>query len=119
MTTLSEAEAAAFTSAKRRWEEIITLDIASTIVVPVGLPICEQPAAPVEIPIDDLLIYVEVKPIDGVNNILGSAGPCGFDDAGRVRLGKMTFDSADTANMVRNGQLNSVILHEMGHVSYH
>jgi hypothetical protein len=28
----------------------------------------------------------------------------------------MTFDSADTAAMVQQGTLKSVVLHEMGHV---
>ena len=56
-------------------------------------------------------------PIDGVGNILGSAGPCFLrsDGTNMPVLAQMRFDEADIAGMVTNGTLNDVILHEMHH----
>lgn len=112
---MTTQETQAFQDAKTRWESVITTDFAAATSIPVGTAICDQPPATRAVPIDDILIYVEVKPIDGVNKILGQAGPCGFLQ-NKVRVGKMTFDSADTAAMASGGSLRSVILHEMGHV---
>lgn len=72
---------------------------------------------------DQLFIAADIAAIDGVGNVLGSAGPCNrfsFSiDRPAVQLpvlGAMTFDSADLANMEAAGTLESVILHEMAHV---
>ena len=114
-TTLSAADTQAFLSAKARWQTILTTGFASQAVIPQGLAICGQPAATSSVTVEDILIYVDVSYIDGPGGILGQAGPCGYLN-GQIRLGKMTFDSADTANMAKVGTLNSVILHEMAHV---
>lgn len=110
LTSMTTQETQAFFDAKTRWESVITSDFAAATSIPVGLEICDQPAATVAVPIDDILIYAEIKPIDGINKILGQAGPCGFL-SGKVRLGKMTFDSADTAAMASSGTLRAVILY--------
>jgi hypothetical protein len=70
---------------------------------------------------DDLVIYVELVPIDGVNNVLGSAGPCLIREEGPLGVGptvvgKMRFDTADLPSLEAAGQLDEVVLHEMGHV---
>ena len=67
--------------------------------------------------IDDIIIFVDLAPIDGPGNVLGFAGPCGrFVSAPLPIIGGMTFDTADLATMIANGTFNEVILHEMGHV---
>lgn len=67
--------------------------------------------------IDDLLIEAVGTSIDGPKGILGQAGPT------HVRLGslipakgQMEFDRSDLARMEGDGSLQSVIVHEMGHV---
>jgi hypothetical protein len=65
---------------------------------------------------DDILIFAEAKPIDGVGQILGKAGFCALRSTGLPFLGYMQFDTADLAKMETNGTLESVILHEMLHV---
>ena len=70
--------------------------------------------------IDDLMIVVAIGEIDGPRGTLGRAGPCW------VRLdptayylpyyGRMEFDAADLDLLDRSGDLEDVILHEMGHV---
>ncbi|MBT8044522.1 MAG: PEP-CTERM sorting domain-containing protein [Verrucomicrobiae bacterium] len=57
--------------------------------------------------------------IDGAFNVLGSAGPTGGTFNGGYVLtttGKMEFDSADLSRLENDGELDEVILHEMGHV---
>lgn len=67
--------------------------------------------------IDDLLIFVSVDSIDGVGDVLGSAGPCYVNDSGSTTvIGSMRFDSADLPMLEARGRLETVILHEMLHV---
>jgi len=67
--------------------------------------------------VDDVRIFARIDSIDGPGGVLGSAGPCFIRlPEGLTVLGQMTFDSADVAALNAAGSLNSVILHEMGHV---
>lgn len=75
-----------------------------------------------------LTITASIPAIDGVNGILGSAGPetaTYYDNnpvgAPTVALyyattGSMEFDSADVAALVANNTFYGVVLHEMAHV---
>lgn len=80
----------------------------------------------VELPttISALFIAAEISRIDGIGRVLGSAGPCAgalarVDDSSVALpvIGQMKFDSEDLDSLVRDGTLEDVILHEMGHVS--
>jgi hypothetical protein len=70
----------------------------------------------------DVIIFAQIKPIDGPGKILGSAGPCLVRNTSRLTIiGVMQFDSDDLAALaVPNGtgptRLEQVILHEMSHV---
>jgi hypothetical protein len=67
--------------------------------------------------VDDLLINASSRNIDGVNGILGQAGPDAFRSSSRLPYhGVMQFDSADLASMERSGLLYGVVLHEIGHI---
>ena len=96
----SASESAAFSAAEATWESVIT-GYQDTVTS------------------NQVTITVTIEPIDGVNGVLGSAGPTNakvtpnfiYSDAGN-----MTFDSADTANLETAGTFDDVILHEMGHV---
>lgn len=88
-----------FDQAKAIWERVITGDLPD-----VGA-------------IDDLAITAVVNNIDGLGGVLGQAGPTAIrGNSNLPAVGSMTFDSADMANMMSNGTLLPVILHEMGHV---
>ena len=75
-----------------------------------------------------LTITASVTPIDGVNGVLGSAGPdtaayydnnpTGTPTAALfyTSTGSMQFDSADTAALTASNSFYGVVLHEMGHV---
>jgi len=72
--------------------------------------------------VDDVLILAQGAAIDGPGRILGQAGPTHQRPASAGALaflpakGLMSFDHADLAKMGRDGTLNDVIAHEMGHV---
>jgi hypothetical protein len=105
---LSAAQKSAFKKAADRWSKVIVGDLPSVVV---GGEV-----------IDDLLIEAQGVPIDGVNGILGQAGPTNLRpaSAGKAALlpakGIMSFDAADLDSMEANGTLLDVITHEMGHV---
>ncbi len=63
------------------------------------------------------MIFVEVAPIDGVGNVIGSGSPCvSRSESGLTIVGTMQFDSADRPTASANGQLVPIITHEMAHV---
>lgn len=103
MGGLTTAQQQAFFSAAERWSEIVTADL---------------PAVTVEgEEVDDLLILAQGSPMDGPGGTLGAAGPTHLRfGSGLPAKGRMTFDSADLNAMEVSGQLEDVILHEMGHV---
>jgi hypothetical protein len=116
----SAAVQTAFNSAVAKWQQIIYQDIADFPGFTANAGACpagsSSPAiGPVTV--DDVLIFARIDSIDGPDGTLGQAGPCFIRSIGRLTiLGHMTFDSADVAGLIADGSLNSVILHEMGHV---
>jgi len=108
-------QAQAFALAQQRWEAIITGDLPDDCA---SLPpnSC-GPSPAIDQPIDDLLIFVSLGPIDGPGGILGQAGPCFLHTVGVLRaIGQMTFDVADLDAIEAAGLLEGVMLHEMGQV---
>jgi len=105
---LTDSQKQAFKSAADRWCTVIVGDLPSVMVDG-------------EV-IDDILILAEGSDIDGVNGILGQAGPTAIRPAAAGAAaflpakGSMQFDTADLAAMEAAGTLNDVITHEMGHV---
>jgi hypothetical protein len=100
---LTSSQQAIFDTAAARWEQIIVGDLPDAIY---------QGAV-----VDDLIIDAEARTIDGAGGILGQAAPDAFrSESGLPIHGFMQFDSADLAFMEQNGQLEDVILHEMGHI---
>jgi hypothetical protein len=105
---LTKTQQDAFKAAADRWSTLIVGDLPS-VQVDGEL-------------IDDVLIEAQGSKIDGVNGILGQAGPTHVrpESAGDAAFlpvkGIMTFDTADLESMEENGTLGDVITHEMGHV---
>jgi len=60
--------------------------------------------------VDDLLISASARTIDGVNGILGQAGPDAFRSGTDLPYhGVMEFDSADLADLEASGQLEDLV----------
>lgn len=116
----SPSQQAAFTAAKNHWEQLITGDLPNTtislnndVLCSGGTPLTYNGA------VDDVVIFADLVPIDGVGSILGAAGPCYIRSSAQnslTVLGYMKFDTADLANLEAGGDLADVALHEMGHV---
>jgi hypothetical protein len=105
---------ATFDAAAARWSQILVRGIPDASgTIPAGT--CLTGSAAITT-VDDLVIDVEVAPRDGPGGVLGSAGPCILGSDGLTRVGSMSFDSADVTALAAGGQLQDVVLHEMGHV---
>lgn len=109
------AQRLAFERARLRIEQVITGDLPSVAVNVGANPGCGDVALGETV--DDLLILVQLLPIDGPGNVLGQAGPCYMRNAGGLPVvGFMQFDTADLASLEARGDLDTVVLHEMLHV---
>ena len=65
---ITNAQKQGFLNAKKRWQEIITKDAASTICVKKGFKLCGYKFTKATC-IDDIFIGVAVKPMDGVGKM--------------------------------------------------
>ncbi len=102
-----------FTRAASRWGTLITGDLPD-VVLNRSSSGC-HPA--INETVDDLLIFVEILPIDGDRGSLAFGGPCLVRDVGNLPVvGRIRIDEADLGRMESNGTLEAVILHEMAHV---
>ena len=124
-TTMSASQQAIFTNAAQRIMGIVTGDVTDVQLTNQVISGCTAGQANLTEVVDDIVIYAESKPIDGVGLILGSAGPCfvrasgpncAAGCAGIALMGHMEFDTADLAQLETNGTLQDVIQHEMLHV---
>lgn len=112
-TQPSPEQKAAFDLAAARWKELILAGGAPYLIFEVA-PGCPDITGET---VDGVVIFADLKAIDGVNGVLGSAGPCIMRDDGFLPAeGIMQFDTADLPALQASGQFNLVILHEMAHV---
>lgn len=128
-TTPDAAIRAAFTNAAARWAQVVVGDLPdvalsegnpmgpatiNTGISGMGTITC---VPRVTVPIDDIVIYADIRSIDGAGQILGFATPYYSRDGDNSTVaGCMVFDLADMQELEDNGKLQDVILHEMGHV---
>lgn len=101
---LTPSQQAVFTTAAARISQFIVGDVPDVMDPMLGF-------------VDDVVIDASGVPIDGVNGILGQAGPTRFRPVTSIPFaGMMQFDTADLAALEMNGTLQDVIIHEMMHV---
>ncbi len=119
---LTDARRAAFEKAERFWERAIADNLAwSTLRRSVLAECLARNGISGDVPgdrvVDDLLIYVEIKEIDGAAGVFGGAGPCQIRvDTSLPAVGTMFFDLADLDRLEASGQLEGTVIHEMAHV---
>jgi hypothetical protein len=114
--TATASQQAAVTFAINRWRSAIIQDLVN---IPMNVPAAEcfdaQPA--LNESVDDLLIFIEFKAIDGVGDVLGQSGPCYVRTQGLLPVvGLLQLDNADLNAVETQGLLNALITHEIGHV---
>lgn len=113
----------AFTRAESRVKAIIVGGL-TPVMTPADFNVSQCDAALSGYPnipaqtVEGLLIYVLIEEIDGVGQVLGSAGPCLVRDQNRFKpaLGIMRLDVEDLQNFATQDRLDALILHEMLHV---
>jgi hypothetical protein len=112
----SSAMESAVAAAVARWRAIQKSDQPdATLNRDAAECFANQPA--ISETVDDILIYIETDAIDDVGGILGAAGPCLIRSLSRLpSMGYMHLDVADVAQLAASGQLQDVVLHEMGHI---
>ncbi len=119
---LTASQREAFEEAERFWESAITANLRGHLLSRSSLVNCLSKNemsgdVPGDRVVDDLLIYVEIKEIDGRSGVFGGAGPCQLRVSNSLPVaGVMFFDIADLDSMEANGQLEETIVHEMAHV---
>ena len=119
---LTASQREAFEEAERFWESAITANLSWHPQRRSSLVECltrngMSGDVPADRVVDDLLIYVEIKEIDGRSGVFGGAGPCQIRRSNSLPVvGVMFFDIADLDSMEANGQLEETIVHEMAHV---
>lgn len=106
----------AFACAAARLRAVIRTSLSSVIFTNENISECVSGQVLNET-VPALLILATVEPIDGPGQVLGSAGPCYLRNNDLLPVvGRMRFDSADMQELLDEGSLPSVILHEMLHV---
>jgi hypothetical protein len=121
-----------FTDAVNRWQTLIVGGLPQIIIsgsddmgpysINTGIPgVGTIPCIPLvsNTTIKDINIYVYIRPIDGASgtNILGLATPVYLRDGSLLPYsGCMVFDEANIDQLLANGGLSKVVLHEMAHV---
>ena len=116
---LTDSQRQAFERAERFWERAITGNLAwSTVRKPSLEADClekndiEHEVAGDRV-VDDLLIYAQIRDIDGAGGVIAGAGPCLIrEDSSLPVVGVMFFDRADLGGAHAEG----TVLHEMAHV---
>ncbi len=117
----TDSQAAAFEAARLRWQGALinahpsVQSTISDLAAECGVMFDGGPAS-----VTGVHIFAQLEKIDGPGgkngNILGQAGPCSIRDDGSPYAGVMTFDTFDLDELEQTGSLETVILHEMGHV---
>lgn len=116
LTPIEPGETTPFNRAASRWQHLLVGDVPDIDLV-LGVDGCGTGSPKVDETIDDLVIFVRLEAIDGPGGVLGSAGPCVVRPSSHLpALGIMFFDTADLEGLRVSGLLETVVVHEMGHV---
>ena len=111
----------ALTSALARWETVITGDLTDVTYPPGwwGSTVCSGHGQKLNgQSLDDMVVFINIAPIDGPGGTIGSAGPCVVRTTPpmvNTQFGRLTLDSDDLASLDAT-QLFSLIFHEIGHI---
>ena len=118
VTPMSESHAAAFRDAAEKWMAVLADTELPDMPVSPGTPTgCWDLTSDQDIDIvDDLLLVVSVREIDGSGGTLASAGSCrSRDDSMLPWMGVIEFDEADLNSIEQDGGVEEVVRHEMAH----
>ena len=107
----------AISSAVAKWQNVIVGHIAPPLRFKEVAGRCVEGIPAIDEDVEDLLLFVQLAPIDGPRNIIGQAAPCNvYLPVGLTLMGFLQLDVADLDLMLTEGTLNNVVLHEIGHI---
>ena len=115
----STAYADVYQAAKVRWEGIITGDIGGVYDLRSATASTKLNYAcngDYPYPIDDNYVCAKVVPIDGVGQVLGSAGVVYINSNKLPIAGYTKLDVDDIPNLISAGTFDDVVMHEIGHL---
>jgi hypothetical protein len=96
-----------------RWEQVILAELPSTSNLGADSEGCpghpETKQASLK-PINNLLVFVYVKDIDGQGGTLAMSGPCRFDAQSYPRTGMIVLDSGDMDKLMADHNLGRVLI---------
>ena len=118
ITPMSESHAAAFRDAAEKWMAVLADTELPDMPVRAGTPTgCWDLTSDREVEsVDDLLLVVSVREIDGPGGTLAAAGSCrSRDDSMLPWMGMIEFDEDDLNSIAADGGLEEVVRHEMAH----
>ncbi len=104
-----------------RWEATVVGDVVSHMITAEFASACNNgddlSGLLTDIVVDDVLLLVDIRAIDGPGSILAQAGICLWEDVGAPQsiVGRMTLDATDL-RFANVAQAAEVIWHETGHV---
>ena len=107
---------AVFRDAAEVWERVITRGLSDRFIDS-SKAMCEDDDPSLfGAHIDDLLVFIRLKYMDGPGNALAEAGACLIRDPSVLPfIGTVTIDTADLSTMEDNGVLGKVFAHEIAH----
>jgi hypothetical protein len=109
------------TAAIARWENVLRGDLSRDDIPrgffqPGSNNLCSFASVANGTWLDDLLLLVNIAPIDGVGKILGQATPCAIRFSILTEVGILQLDSDDLSRYVGTQTLTDIIFHEIGHI---
>lgn len=106
----------AVTKAVARWQQVIVGHVQTArLYAPANE--CVEGIPAINEDVEDLLLFVQLSPIDGAAGILGQAAPCYVHRPSALTLmGFLQLDVADLDVLDAKGTLENVVLHEIGHI---
>ena len=105
----------AVTIAAAKWTRALSKNLGD---FPLNLPAnsCFAGQPPINETHHNLLLFVSVADIDGQGSVLASTGVCRLSNRDTLPiLSNLAFDRADLDSMDARGELQGVVMHEMGH----
>ena len=103
-------------TAVQRWQRVIAGHVQTTPLNEFGGR-CFAGAPAVNETVEDLLVFVQITPIDGPGNTVARAGPCTVHvPSGLTQMGVLQLDSTDMELLLGQGTLDNMVTHEFGHI---
>ena len=105
----------AVTIAAAKWTRALSKNLGDfPLNLPAGACFAGQP--PINETHHNLLLFASVADIDGQGSVLALTGVCRLSNRDTLPiLSNMVFDRADLDSMDARGELQGVVMHEMGH----